>query len=993
MKLNICIRTLLTVLFLLSSIKYAHGQNFNISSKVISQDGDPVANAYITTEGGRILAVTDSTGSFSISNVPDSISLYVSAEGFLGQMINAKAASNDIIVVPDINSQKTNLPYRKIFKKDIGSGISVINPKDFIDKDFNKSLIGGMNGRVNGLLWYNNIWGLQNAQVFIDGVPRNFDDVVMDEVEQITVLKGAHAVALYGSIGAKGVILVTTKRGEQYKRKIDVRVNSYLGVPKMYPSFLNTTDYMKLYNEARINDGLPRLYSDSVIANYQLRNKFQYPDVNYYSGEYLRSTINRTDANVSFSGGNQNARFFTNIGYERGTTLLNIGEGKNENDQRFNARGNVDLQLNEFISSTIDVSTIFYDSRRALGNYWQRAATILPFKYSPLIPLSLIHNDSILEIAKTSRNIIDGKYILGGSQEYLSTPFADLYVGGYNKNIQRVLQISNKIKFDLSAIAQGLTFNTNIHADYRNAYNQSINNSYAVFTPIWKNDSIISLTKFGNDYRPGIENINNTSQTRNIGASAHLNYEKIFNEKHRVNLLALMSGMHIQSTGIYQPDKYFHWGFEGSYYYNNKYGIDLIGVWTNSTKLPPKNRIGFSPSLSLSWVISEEEFMKNYTFIDYLKILSSFSILKTDVDINNYFLYENYYSSRGYYAWNDNLNNTNNSATVSLRGHNPDLTFPSRKEINIGFESVLFREISLSGNYFFIQNDGLLTQRFSLYPSYLSDFVPYTNYNANRYMGIDFSISYNKSLNQDNKLSLGITGTYVTSKVIKRDELYAFNYLNRTGRPVDAIFGLQSKGFFSSEDDIKNSPTQMFGEVRPGDIKYVDQNGDNIIDQNDEVMIGRWIAPFSFGAHFSYTYKSFTLFALFTGNIGGNGVKNNDYYWVDGDDKYSNVVLNRWTEQTKSSATYPRLSSLRNENNFRYSDFWIYKTDRLDLSKVQLTYNIGQNRLQRGYLKRLQVYINGSNLFTFSKNKEILNLNIYSAPQMTFYSLGIKANF
>lgn len=982
----------LAIILLYIVVLSVGGQNV-INSRITSPDGKPIPNALITNENGKIIAITDTAGRFQLSGVADTISLYISANGFRAVMIRPKEPINDVILEYDIASQKANVVYRNVFKKTIGTDVAIIETKNFNDIDNNFNVADALNGRASGLLWYNNLWGMQNAQVFIDGVPRNLSDITVDEIDHVSILKGAHAVALYGSLGAKGVILITTKRGEQYQRKIDVRVNNKFGVPRKFPSFLNSAEYMTLYNEARINDGLPKLYSDSLIAKYRSGDRYQYPDVDYYASDYLRSMTNRTEANAQFSGGNQNARFFTNVGFELNNSLLKIGEGNNEKDQVFRARGNVDLNLNDFISSTIDVSTIFYNSRSAMTNYWQRAATILPFKYAPLIPLALVQSDSIREIANTSRNIIDGKYILGGSQEYLNTPFADLYAGGYNNNVQRVLQVTNKLHFDLGALAQGLSVNTNIHADYQNAYNQSINNTYAVFAPVWRNDSLVNLIKYGNDYRPGVENINNSWQTRNIGASLQVNYDKQLNEANSLSLIAVASAIQTQSTGNYQPNKYAHLGIQGSYWHKQKYGIDLTGVWVNSTKLPKSNKIGFSPSVSFTWLLSEEEFLKNNALVDFLKVYTSLSMLKTDVDIDNYFLYENYYTSQGYYAWNDNLNNTSNSATVSMRGANPDLTFPTRKEFVLGIEGIVVKNLAFSGNYFLIRNDGLLTRRMSLYPGFLNDFVPYSNYNANQYTGFDLSLTYTKTFNENSRLAIGWNNTYVTSKVIKRDELYAYDYLNRTGKPVDAIFGLQNAGFYSSADDIKNSPFQLFGEVKPGDIKYIDQNGDNIIDQNDEVMIGRWIAPFVFGAHLTFTYKQVTLFVLATGSMGGNGVRSNDYYWVDGDDKYSTVVLNRWTDQTKNTATFPRLSSLRNENNFRYSDFWLYKTDRLDLSRVQLTYDFGKNTFRQGYLKDLQIYVSGYNLFTWSKNKDILLLNVYSAPQMTYYNLGIKANF
>jgi hypothetical protein len=242
-------------------------------------------------------------------------------------------------------------------------------------------------------------------------------------------------------------------------------------------------------------------------------------------------------------------------------------------------------------------------------------------------------------------------------------------------------------------------------------------------------------------------------------------------------------------------------------------------------------------------------------------------------------------------------------------------------------------------------------------------------------------------------LSLGASATYVKSTFTKRDELYPDAYQNRAGKPVDAIFGLVSNGFFMDQNDIAKSPKQLFGDIRPGDIKYVDQNGDNVIDNRDEVMIGRWIAPFTYGINFTTTYKNFDLFLLGTGTNGGNGLKNNDYYWVDGDNKYSEVVRNRWTENTKTSATFPRLSSQQSNNNFRNSDFWLFKADGFRLSKVQLTYNFSSNVLGKSFVKDLGVYVSGANLYTFSKNREIMELSVAGTPQFRNYNVGIRAKF
>jgi len=973
-------------------------QNANevkIQSAVYDEKGQPVQGVTISFNQGRKVTYTDASGKFSIS-ASTITPILVSAPGYKMQSIRAESITDRIVLTSDIGSMPVNVPFKKVNREDMHGAVSVLNPESFIDYDYNLSVEGGMNGRVGGLLWSNNIWGMENAIVMIDGIRREFSDVILNEVQQITVLKGINAVALYGSQGAKGVILITTKKGDANSRKINVRVNKGVSTPLEMPKYLNSADYMGLYNEARRNDGLPELYDAATIQNYRTGNAYRFPSVDYFSNQYVKDYLNTMDANAEFSGGNSAARFYSNVGWYNSSTLLNVGEGKNEGDNRFNVRGNVDLKLNDRISSSVSVNAIFNDSRRGRGNYWGNAATLLPNRFTPLIPIDLISpaDKSSLALVKGSRNLLEGKYLLGGAQQFLTNPLADLYVGGYDKNIRRTFQVTNNIDVDLRSVARGLSLHTLFNLDYSNSYLQSINNTYAVYAPTWSvtADSLTKLQKFGEDTRPGRQNINNTTQRQNIGISAWLNYEKTLQDKHNLSAMLLGYTNSITANDIYQPTNNSHLALQLGYNYKHRYWVDFTGAYVNSTKLPEGNRAGFSPTMSLGWLISAEDFMSNAKAVNYLKLSASAGILNTDLDISGYYLYDNIYTSQAFFTWNDGLQ-AQNRASVSSYGASPDLSFPKRQEFNASVEGLFFNKlINLQGTFFISDMDGLLTQRFSQYPSYFNSFIPYTNYNSNRRTGFDFMLGVNKKVGQL-ELSLGFNGTYSTSKVIKRDELNIDAYQNRVGKPVDAIFGLVNKGFFNDQADVNNSPRQAFSEVKPGDIKYQDQNGDGVIDQRDEVMIGRWIAPFTYGITLNASFKNFSLFVLGTGNNGGNGMKNNDYYWVDGDNKYSEIVWDRWTPATSATAKFPRLSSAQNNNDFRNSDFWLFSSNRFNLSKVQLTYNFSSQLIHKTFIRDLGVYVSGANLYTFSNNRKVLTLNVASVPQMRNFNIGLRAKF
>jgi len=459
----------------------------------------------------------------------------------------------------------------------------------------------------------------------------------------------------------------------------------------------------------------------------------------------------------------------------------------------------------------------------------------------------------------------------------------------------------------------------------------------------------------------------------------------------------IASGDMGRQTGDFQYRTNSNLGLQLGYNYDHKYYADFSGAIVNSTKLSVNNRVAFSPTLNLGWLLSGENFLKGSDVVNRLKVTGSAGIINTDLDFNDYYLYNELYNTS--YGTSSSDGTYSNSAISIVRGANPNLTYEKRKDINLGLEgSFIGNKLGVIANAFLIDKTDIPGQNVNQYPSYFntsyptSSFVPFTNYAANQYKGFDVQLNYKEKIGNVN-LIFGATGTYEVSKVLKTDELYVDKYRNRTGKPVDAIFGLQSEGLFADQNEINNSPTQKFSTVKPGDIKYKDQNGDGVIDEKDEVMIGRWGSPLTTGINVTIQWKDFTFFALGTGQFGGTGIESGSYYWVYGNEKYSDVVRNSWTVATKNTATYPELTTLSSANNFRYSDYWAYNTDRFNISKVQLTYSLPKSILQNSIFKSVNVYASGNDLLTIAKNKKIMELNIGTAPQTSFYNLGVKVEF
>lgn len=902
----------------------------------------------------------------------------------------AQTAGSDSVV---------HIAYKTVAKRDLPGAVSILNPPQYLDKHYGLYPLEGVTAFIGG----NNLWNIGSALVLVDGVPRALADLTANEIEQISFLKGANAVVLYGSRAANGVILITTKRGRPGTAQINVRLNTGIHVPKSYPAFLGSADYMRYYNQALQNDGLPALYPDSIIASHAAHtNPYRYPDIDYFSSDYLRRIFNMHSANAEFSSGTERARFYALAGFQNQNSLLNFGEGKNEHITRMNLRGNIDLKLNNFISTYVNVSAVFYNARNALGNYWQRSDSLQPHRFAPLIPISSIAAGAKDEqaLVKGSRNIIDGKYLLGGTQQLLTNPISDVYAGGYNIYTSRQFQYTSGIDVDLKNVLQGLTFHGQMSIDYSNTYNESVNNIYSIYVPIWGSAGTIdSLTKYNKDSKPGTQNLSNTWSDQLIDFNVHFDYVNTFAQKHNVSAMLVADGLRRRQTGDFQNRTNANIGVQLGYNYDHKYYADLSGAVVNSTKLAARKRVGFSPTASLGWLLSEEDFLKGSGVVDRLKLSVAAGIVNTDLDFatNGYYWYNSVYSPTAYFSWADGT--YTNRTTTTSRGENLDLTYAKRKELNLSIEGALFKnKLEFLASLFYIKKDGMPVQNYSLYPSFFftyypeTSFVPYTNFVANRYQGFDFQLNVHQNIGAV-KMTIGAAGTYVAAKALKRDEFFIDAYRNRAGQPVDAIFGLRSQGLFADQNDIDKHETQKFGAVKPGDIKYIDQNGDKVIDERDEVMIGRWGNPFTGGLNITAQWKDLTLFILGTGSFGGTGIRNGDYYWVTGAVKYSNVVRNSWTENTKNTATYPRLTTLGSGNNFRYSDYWTYSTDRINISKVQLTWSLPKQILKGSFVKGVNVYISGSDLLTIAKNRELLELNIGSVPQTRFYNFGIKGEF
>ncbi len=983
--------------------------NITVIGKITDESGNPLAGVSVMEKGTTNSTLTDADGNFTI-NADENSTLLFSLAKYKTEIVAIEGRSNipTIVLRLDRSETSVNVAFRQANKDEILGGVASVNVNNMMDHNYFTYTMDNLYTFVSG---YNgsSMWGISSdILTLVDGVPRDLSNVLPHEIESITFLKGAQAVNLYGSQGAKGAILVTTKRGEIQPLNISVRANTGMYVDKRYPEYLGAAEYMTYYNQARQNDGLDPLYSDEQIYYTAAgTNPYRYPDVNFYSSEYIKKISNRNDVTAEINGGSEFARYYSNISYYGNNTQLDFGEAKNSRVDRIAVRGNVDMDFNEYISAGVDANITMYNSKGYVANnssFWSQSATMRPNRIAPFIPTTYINSGAAdaLKLIEQTDNIIDGKFLSGSSTD-MTNIFADMYAAGKTKQTIRQFQFDFRMDFDLSKLLDGFSFHVMSAMDYNTAYNTSFTNQYAVFTPTWSNvngaDEIVDLKKENIDKKSGVQNVDSRYNNRTTTVFAHFDYDRVFGQ-HTIGAMIVANGWQRVNSGSYHSVSNANLGLDLRYDFAKRYFAQFTASTPWSAKLPEGSRAGFSPSLSLGWNISNEEFF-NKGFISSLMVSVSASDLKEDIDIDGYYLYNGAYVEGGWFSWGDN----SQSAIQSRRGDNPDLAFIERKELSANLRMGMMEDkITLDFSAFNNVFSGLIYSPSSQFPSYFSygypetKFIPNLNYNDDQRKGFDLGINYKDTFGEV-KFQGGVNLTTYKAVAKKRDDSqYENSYQFREGTDLNEAWGYECLGFFKDQSEIDNSPSQAgFGTIKPGDLKYKDQNGDNIIDSKDVVDLGKryaWYgAPYAMGINLSANYKNFTLYVLGIGQTGYYDMVNNAYFYPVGDEKYSANARDTWTPDNQD-AKYPRLTTGDGSNNRQASDFWLKKISRFDLTRVQLTYDFPESMFANNrVISALSVYLSGSSLLTISKEREYLETTIGGEPQSRFYNLGVKVTF
>lgn len=910
--------------------------------------------------------------------------------------------------------------FRSVAQNDLLGGVSVVNVEDMLQKNYTtytldnmESLIGGWNGT--------SIWGMddngQGYLVLIDGVPRDANNVMPSEIAQISFIKGANALALFGSRAAKGAVLITTKRGAKSDDlKIDLNVNTGLHVIKELPQYLNAADYMEYYNLALTNDGKDASYTEEEIENTRSGvNPYRYVDIDYYSSDYIKKVKNRSEAVLEMSGGNDRALLYGNINASTENDFVKVGEAKDTRINRLSVRGNVDMNFNDYISGHIDANATFYDSKHrqytddpgAGATYWSEAAAMrpnYPLHAAPLIPVDLIAEDCEgADLIENTNNIYDGSF-LGGTSSNTTNVFSQIYAGGELKFTSRQFQFDGGLDFNLEKLLEGLSVHTNFGMDFKTSYNTRLEPKYAVFTPTWGDDEKIhKIKQQGTDEVTGKLALWGTKDTRTLSLSFSLNYDKSFGDN---NVSAMVVGNGFQQTkdGEYHNTTNANLGFNVSYNFAHRYYVDATASIVHSAKLAEGHRNELAPSLTLGWNLAKESFLDGSIFDDLL-LSASVSQLSEDIDISSYYMYNGTWEKN---SWGFNWGDGKSATTITpSRGENEKLEMIKRKEFSANLKFSMFDHF-FTGDVTFFKNKmtGYIVNTTEDWPDHMQKFIPNLNNDENGRQGFDFAFNINDQFNDDLFMSLGLVGTYYDTKVLKKEQSTLDrenqSQLDKEGRPIDAIWGYKCLGMFQTaeEVDFANSglPKQT-GTIRPGDLRYADLSnngiGDSIINANDQVYLfksGAFGSPFVMGVNFTVKYKSFTLFVAGKAEWGAYASLKNTYYQPKSSDKYSEIVMDTWTPENPN-AKYPALTTSASANNYAESDFWYYKNNAFRLNKVQLTYDLPKEILGDSFVKGLSAFVSGKDLLTIAKERKIMETAIGREPYTRFFNIGVKATF
>lgn len=980
-------------------------QYSEIKAKVVDKEGNPIQSVRITVDEGIFESSTDKQGKFSLK-VTDNSTLVFDVPGFEPQYLGVSVIKQNPVVVMEKSipyggvKDEVELPFRKTIAREIVGATSTID-EDAISSSNQMNVLNILSGKAPGLnvsqvptepgrsATVLNIRGLSRSAtdnaplIIIDGIERPLEDLTPEEIESITVLKDATSKILYGPKAVNGVLLVKTKRGIKYKRDRQFNIEFGAQTPVRMPEYLNSADYATMYNQARINDGLSPYYTQTDIDGYRMgTNPVLYPDVDFHK-LCLNDHMSYRKAIAQFRGGNESAQYYVNATYAGYGGYEAVG--KNNTSNKFNLRVNLDYKVNDWLKAFVDIAgqmefytTNYMSADKLFSRLSSHRPNAYPIKFSdPGNPGTEIYG------AMENAN-------LSSSSENI---YAEMALGGSKENTVRKGQTNIGFDLSLDRYVKGLSAKAYVTFDVYNYLVVGKNENFSSYRPIFNENSLIGKELLTVEKKVSDKSRIADQMYRNYGYFGQLSYDRTFQAKHQLKSDLVIFQSRRENLGSSQDDVNRTFALRTNYVYNKKWIAELDMAVMGSSRFTKGNRYGYFPTVGVAWIASEEKFLKDKEWLDFLKIKASTGLLGTD-NYFDFFLFESRWNTSQSTHFGPKLEEDVNTSTLVHVG-NPDLTWEKSFEINIGAEASFLNCLTADFNYFNNYRYDILTPTTS-FSSINGGELMYRNYGSVRNQGVELALEYSGNIG---KLHYSIGGNTIWSKAVyeKTDDMEGLSSnRKKEGKPVDTRFGLIAEGLFKSGDEIAAHPVQDFGPVQIGDVKYANINNDHHINENDMLPIGNEYPRFQFGLNINLAYKGFELSLSGSGMAQYDIYLNNSYYWMREDQKYSTFVKNYFNPST-GEGKFPRLTTQQNQNNYRSSSLWMRSGNFFKLRDAMLSYSLPQNITNKMTLKQVKLFVRGSNLFTISSIKDLdpeyIDAGVTGYPFFRSFTGGINVVF
>ena len=1017
-----------------------------ISGRVTDIKGEPLIGVNVTVDGDANGSITNMDGLYEIFVTKKSVVLKFTYIGFKTSEIRTNASTNiyDVTLEEQVNELEETVivgygTQRKI--SNIGAQSSM-KMEDI--KTPSASLTTTLAGRLAGVvavqrtgepgkdaadIWIRGIStpNTSSPLVLVDGVERSFNDIDPEDIESLTTLKDASATAVYGVRGANGVILIKTKPGKVGKPTVSADYyESFTRFTKMV-DLADGITYMNAANEAMRNDGIATKYTEDQIRNTIAgKDPYLYPNVDWLK-EIFNDWGHNRRVNVNVRGGSEKVAYYASVSYfnETGMTVTDKNIDTYDSKMKY-SRYNFTTNLNIDVTPTTKVE-IGAQGYLGEGNYpaissadlYNAAMSISPVEYPKMF---FVNGEAYVPGTSTNNNF--------------NNPYSQATRRGYDNLTKNQIYSNLRVTQDLDMLTKGLKLTAmyafdvyneiHVHQDRAESTYNFLDtsvpydmNGQPILQRIYEGSNVLSYTQ-------------ETSGNKKTYLEASLNYDRTFNDDHRVSALFLFNQ---QSKLLYPKGTledaipYRMMGIAGraTYSWKDRYFAEFNIGYNGAENFSPKHRFGTFPAFGVGWVVSNEKFWQPLS-----KAVSFLKIRYTDGKVGNSevsdrrFMYLDQMKENGDYGYKFGPNGTKWSGyeTVNMA---VDLIWEESRKQDLGIDLKLFNDdLSIVFDLFKERRENILLKREHSIPSFLgyNTSAPYGNIGIIENKGFDGTIEYNKRINKDWVIALRGNVTFNKDKWIQGElPEQKYEWMNQYGRNINGAKGYVAEGLFTQAeiDDMARWESlsaankaitpkpfaSQFGTVKAGDIKYKDLNNDGQIDAYDQTYISRGDVPTTvYGFGFTVGWKDLSVGMMFQGVAGAervlNGSSINPFNGGGGSGNLYSNIDDRWTEENPDqNAFYPRLSygseTTSSINNFQKSTWWVRNMNFLRLKTLQLSYNLPKPWVNKVHLKNAAVYVMGTNLFTLSRFKlwdpELNTDNGASYPNTTSYSVGINFTF